>query len=126
MKLNILNAKIKRNNLEEYAGEYFRDNNSQIVLDMKKSGDDALFGIEKENGVYTIIGEKYAYFSTPLGKNQKISLERFSKFLHSNAMNKGKKARYEFLDFENEHEVWVLNINVMSAFLNIILWLENK
>ena len=97
MNLNILKSKIKRNNLGEYAADYFRDDTSQIVSFLNKEGKSALFGIQREDGIYTIIGEKSVYYSTVSGKTGEISLSEFSEILHHNAMQKGKGGNFEFL-----------------------------
>nr|WP_199000595.1 hypothetical protein [Flavobacterium sp. ASV13] len=72
MKTSILKAKIKRNHLEEYAGAYFRDDTSQIINSLNAEGKCTLFGIQREDGIYTIIGQKHVYYSTVSGTVEKF------------------------------------------------------
>lgn len=125
MNLNILKSKIKRNNLGEYAGNYFRDDTSQIISFLNKEGKSALFGIQKEDGIYTIIGSKSVYYSTVSGSNGEIPLNEFSEILYHNAMQKGKGGNFEFLKINNQGDlVWLHNQETMNALWNIILWIN--
>jgi hypothetical protein len=125
MKINILKSKIKRNSLEIYAGIYFRDDTSQIVNSLNEQGKSALFGIEREDGVYTIIGEEFVYYSTILGINEEIPLNNFSEILHINALKKGKEGKFEFIKI-NDNLVWLYNKSTMNALWNIILWIKEQ
>ncbi|MFD1604176.1 hypothetical protein ACFSJW_08275 [Flavobacterium artemisiae] len=125
MKTSILKSKIKRNNLGEYAGDYFRDDTSQIVSFLNKEGKSALFGIQREDGIYTIIGEKSVYYSTVSGKTGEISLSEFSEILHHNVMQKGKGGDFEFLQINDQRDLlWLYNQKAMNALWNIILWIN--
>lgn len=127
MKLNILNARIRRSNLKEYSKNYFRDDTSQIIINLNEEGKQALVGIQKENEVYTIIGEKYVYFSTCLKAKGEIPLRTFSNILYNNSIKKGKLfSRYKYVKINNNQRVWLNNKLTMSAILNIILWLEKS
>lgn len=127
MKINILKSKIKRNNLEIYAGTYFRDDTSQIVNFLNEKGKLALFGIEREDGVYTIIGEEFVYYSTIFGINEEIPLNNFSEILHINALKKGKEGKFEFIQInDNKNLVWLYNKSTMNALWNIILWIKEQ
>ncbi|MFH6993860.1 hypothetical protein [Flavobacterium sp. FlaQc-48] len=125
MKTSILKSKIKRNNLEEYAGAYFRDDTSQIINSLNAEGKCALFGIQKEDGIYTIIGRKDVYYSTVLGTIGEIPLNDFSDILHHNALKKGKEGIFEFIAIKDkESPVWLYNKSTMNALWNIILWMN--
>jgi len=125
MKINILKARIKRNNLEDYAGHYFRDETSQIVDTLNHNGKEALVGIERGDGVYTIIGKNYVYYSTGSGTNGEIPLDVFSNILSANGINKGKGSEFEYVKINEKNEfVWLYNKSTMESMWNIILWLE--
>jgi hypothetical protein len=125
MKTSILKSKIKRNNLEEYAEQYFRNENSQIVSSLNNEGKSALFGIEREDGIYTIIGEKSVYYTAASGNKGEITLNEFSEILHHNAMQKGKGGNFEFLQINNQGDLlWLYNRETMNALWNIILWIN--
>lgn len=124
MKINILKSKIKRSNLKQYAGNYFRDDSSQIVCFLNNEGKSALFGIQRQDGLYTIIGEKSVYYSTVSGNIGEVSLDEFSKMLHHNALEKGKGGKFEFLQVDDQESfVWLNNKETMTALWNIILWI---
>lgn len=125
MKTNILKSKIKRKNLREYAGDYFRDDTSQIVILLNEEGKSALFGIQREDGIYTIVGENFVYYSTVSGHAREISLNKFSELLHHNALKIGKGGNFEFLQItDQENLVWLNNEETMNALWNIILWIN--
>ncbi|MBE8725829.1 hypothetical protein [Flavobacterium hungaricum] len=125
MKINILKSKIKRSNLKEYSGDYFRDDSSQIVVFLNKEGKSALFGIQKEEGIYTIVGKKSVYYSTIFSNPKEIPLSSFSEILHQNALKRGKGVEFEFLQLnDNEDSVWLHNQETMNALWNIILWIN--
>ena len=127
MNISILKSKIKRNHLEEYAGAYFRDDTSQIINSLNAVGKCALFGIQREDGIYTIIGQKHVYYSTVLGTAGEIPLNDFSDFLHLNALKKGKRATFEFVPVnDTKNLVWLHNKSTMNALWNVILWLNNN
>lgn len=123
MKLNILKARIKHNGLEKYAGRNFRDETSQIVTTLNEEGKKALLGIQRRDGVYTILGEQLIYFSTVSGNTGEIPLDVFSDTLHIHAMRKGKMARYKFLKINEEEAIWLHRKWTMTAIWNTALWL---
>ncbi|UUC46758.1 hypothetical protein [Flavobacterium cerinum] len=126
MKRNILKAKINRNGLKKYAGTYFRDHESQVCRLLSEEGKAALFGIEREDGVYTLIGEESVYFSAVSGQKGEIPLAVFSAALQLNALSKGKSGDFEFVAMNDQKElVWLYNKATMEALWNIILWLES-
>jgi len=129
MKLSVLKAKVKRNNLVKYAGKHFIDENSEIIKQLKAQGKDALLGIQNRKGVYTIIGEKFVYYSTTSGKNGEISLKEFTNELHDNGCRIGKgylklKFLYKNIVLNNNDKVWLNNSDTMFSLWNTILWLQ--
>jgi len=124
MKLNILKARIKRNNLEGYARDYFIDENSEVIKALKNEKKKALIGIKKNDKIYTILGEEFVYYSTISGKKGQISLNIFSNLLHEEAMSKGKLlSRYKYLKIDNGEKIWLNNKSTMQALSNTILYL---
>ncbi len=129
MKLNVLEAKVKRNNLVKYAGKFYVDKTSEIVKQLKAQGKSALLGIQNKKGIYTIIGEKCIYYLTSSGKNGEISLKEFIEELHENGSRIGTgylkfKFLYKNIILSNKDKVWLHNSNTMFSIWNTIIWLE--
>jgi len=126
MKLPILKARIKRNNLEDYAGNYFRDETSIIVKTLNENGKEALVGIQNEDGIYTILGRDAVYYSTKSGAKGEIPLAVFSTILSANGISKGKVAAFEYVKVNEENElIWLHNRSTMESLWNIVLLLES-
>lgn len=125
MKKNILKARIKRNNLEKHAGNHFVDESSKIINTLKDEGKRVLLGIQKNEDVYTVLGEKYVFYSTLNGNKGKFTLSEFSEILHNNALKKGKVfARYNYVAINSDEKIWLKNKSTMKSLWNTILWLE--
>jgi hypothetical protein len=122
MRITILKSLIKRRKLEECVGSYFRDSDSELVCELNSEGKEALFGIQREDGVYTIIGKGFVYFSTISGGKKEMTLADFEHKLQINAAMKGKGGNYEFLPLPDE-EIWLFNRKTMEIFWNIVLWM---
>jgi hypothetical protein len=126
MKINILKARVKRNNLIIYAKDYFVDEDSAIIKSLNEEGKNALLGIKKNKNLYTIIGREYVYSISKSGRNVKIPLNRFLTCLHEESMRKGKLfANYKYLKFENER-IWIKDKKTMLALWNTILFLTDN
>lgn len=124
MKINILKARIERNNFKSYAKNYFMDENSLIVKELKAEGKEALLGIKKNDKTYTILGEKFVYYSLPSRQKGKLLLCSFSNLLHKEAMRKGKLfVSYKYLKIGNGEKIWINNRKTMEAMWNTVLYL---
>ncbi|WP_299902696.1 hypothetical protein [uncultured Aquimarina sp.] len=124
MKTNILKARIKRNNLEKHAGSNFVDESSKIIDNLRNEGKKVLLGIQKNDNLYTILGEEHVFYSSLKGNKGKISLSEFSEILHNNAMRKEKVfASYKYITIDNDR-IWLKNKSTMKSLWNTILWLE--
>lgn len=124
--MNILKAKIRRNNLQDFAGKFFKDDTSQIIKKLNSGGKEALFGIERQDGIYTIIGKSAVYYSTIDGFEKEMPLRIFSNILSNNAMEKGKNADFEYIKIDqNDSFIWVNNRSTMESIWNVVIWLEN-
>lgn len=125
MNRNVLKARLERNGLKKYADKHFTDETSPVVNKLKQEGKDAVIGIQRKDGAYTVLGEKFIYYSTPLGEKGQLPLSVFSNELHENGMSKGKLfARYKYLKLKNGHRVWLKNKLTMCALWNTLLWFE--
>lgn len=124
MKKSIFNARIKRNDLITEAGIYFRDEDSELIRHLNSIGKKALVGIEREDGIYTILGEQYVYYKTEKGETGEIFIKNFNDILGKNARSKGKRGDFEYVQINDNQTVWLLNIFVMNALWNTILFLE--
>lgn len=124
MKINILKARIKRNNLKRYAKKYFIDETSETIRLLNSEEKKALVGIKKDDSLYTVLGEEFVYYSSLSGKKGKIKLNVFSNNLHEETLRKGKIfARYKYIKIENGEKVWLNNKLTMQALWNTILYL---
>jgi len=124
MNINI-KARIKRNKFDKLAGEHYRDNNSQLIKDLQNKNIQALLGIQKGDGMYTVIGLESIYYSTGSGTEGEISHGIFLDILQQNALSKGKTGDFEFLEVNENDAVWVMNAYTMNAMWNIIMLLHN-
>lgn len=78
--------------LDTLSGENYRDENSDIIQCLNNFGADILVGIEREDGVYTLIGTDTIYYMTSLMVHEKISIKDFLYILQETAMTNGKMA----------------------------------
>ncbi len=122
MRITFLKSIIKRRKLEACVGSYFRDSDSELVCELNSEGKEALFGIQREDGVYTIIRKGFVYFSTISGGKKEMTLIDFAHKLQINTATKGKGGNYEFLPLSDE-EIWLFNRKTMEIFWNIVLWM---
>ncbi len=121
MKENIIEARIKRNGLVGLAGDHYRDVSSQIIKDLKSCGKSPIIGIQRNDNVYTIIGEKYVYYLTETGAEGQISHEGLLEILRKNALKLGKTGNFQFVKINEYDSIWVLNVETMNAMWNTIL-----
>jgi hypothetical protein len=77
LKMKNIKARVKRNKLDELAGIYYKDENSGIVKHLNSINKVALLGIQRGDGIYTIIGESWIYYLTVSGTAGKISHGNF-------------------------------------------------
>jgi hypothetical protein len=104
MKKVKLKARIRRNMLDKLSGNYYLDEDSGLVKRLNSLKKSALVGIQREDGVYTVIGEERVYYSTLSGVEGEIAIDDFLAILQKNALSLGKTAPYEFVEI-NEREV---------------------
>ena len=123
-KVNI-KARIKRNRLDELAGEYYQDENSEIVKCLNSRNKNALVGIKRPDGIYTVIGEEYVYYLIESGVDGEIAHGDILKILKENAWAKGKTGQFEFVQINQQDYVWFLNGGVMNTMWNLIILLNN-
>lgn len=121
-----IEARIKRNQFKELAGEYYRDNNSEIVQKLNNNGKSAYVGIERDGKTYTIIGEKSVYYLTETGVDGEILISDFLKILKENAWTIGKAGNFEFIKINDQDSIWVSNGEIMNAMWNTLLLLDDK
>ncbi len=126
MKQINIEARVKRNNFTKLAGESYCDKNSPIVQDLNKFNKKALLGIQRRDGVYTIIGEEFVYYLTSLGVKGEILHKDFLDILKRNAFSAGKSGNFEHLDINESDSIWILNGPTMNAMWNTILLLSDN
>lgn len=126
MKIGILKARVSRNKFDEYAGGFFRDDNSQIVKELNTRNKKAILGIQRDDGVYTILGEEFVYYQTVSKIEGEISLAEFLKIMGNYARSIGKTTvfEFEFIKINNRDSVWVFNTETMLAMWNLMQMLH--
>lgn len=124
--MTILEARIRRSSLDTLAEDMYRDFSSKLIQDLRKEGKAALFGIEKENETYTVIGENSVYYITDSKIEKEISFEKFQDLFKSNLLQQEKSFEIENIYDEREDNIWVKNVKVLCAFSNIILLLSKN
>jgi hypothetical protein len=120
-----INARIKRNGLIEFAGLFFRSNESDIVRNLNSTGKKAILGIQNNTNQYTIIGENYVYFSTNEGEKCEIKIDLLLEILQKNARSKGKKGDFYNIIVDNKFDLWLNNANTMNAIWNTLLFIND-
>jgi len=127
LKIEILKARIRRNGLIELAGSFYRDDNSAIIKRLKEQNKQALIGIEREDSIYTILGENFTYYSTNLGIYGQITHRELLEILQNNALKTGKSGDFEFVPINEQDSIWFGNSYLMNALWNTIMFLyENS
>lgn len=125
MKINIIKARVKRNQLEELAGLFYCDNESLFIKELRNNGLNAILGIKKDDSTYTVIGEDYVYYLTKSRKHSKITHLDFNQLLSKNAMKLGKAGDFEYVPINNQDTIWVANAQIMNALWNTSMLLTN-
>ena len=120
-----LKARIRRNKFDELAGEYYQDEYSEIVKYLNGKNKKALLGIKRDDGIYTIIGEESDYYLTEAGVEGGISHTDLLEILRENAMAKGKKGQFDFVQVNQQDSIWFENGGVMNTMWNLIILLNN-
>lgn len=121
-----IKARIKRNRLDELAGEFYRDETSFIVKELNDKNRKALLGIQSDDGKYTILGEESVYYRTSSGFEGEIPYAMFLKILTENAWSLGKTGDFEVVKISEKDSIWVLNAATMTAMWNTILLLDGN
>lgn len=124
MKVSVIEARAKRNKLDELAGSNYCDNSSKIVSSLNKRRKNAYLGIQSDDGLYTIIGEKYIYLLTKSGTEIEIPHSSFLEILQRNGMSIGKSGEFEFVPSDENESIWVKDGPTMCALWNIVLLLS--
>jgi hypothetical protein len=121
-----LRARIKRNKLDILTGKNFRDENSEIIKDFNSKNKKALVGIQREDGIYTIIGDENIYYLTISGKEGEISIPDLLRILRKITFEQGKNVSYEYLKINDIDSIWMLNIETLNALWNTLLLIDNN
>jgi hypothetical protein len=124
MKKGALHARIRRNGLAKLAGNYYLDEEAGLVRQLNSLQKGALVGIQRADGVYTVLGQESIYYLTPSGVAGEIASEDFLVILQKNALSLGKTAPHEFIQLDGGALIWVMNGKVMNALWNTLLLLH--
>lgn len=119
-----IEARIKRNKLDELAGKFYQNSNSDFITNLQQKGFTALVGIKRKDGIYTVIGENCTFFCSKSGEERQISHQDFLEILKKNALKLGKSEEFDFLEIKKDCFIWILNIQTMNAIWNTILLLH--
>lgn len=121
-----IKARIKRNMLDQLSGKHYRDESSDIVRDLNSNKKDALVGIQREDGIYTIIGVEKIYYRTPTGVDGEIFISDFLKILNEITLRFGKTVEYEYMKINEFESIWVMNSQTLNALWNTMLLVYNN
>jgi hypothetical protein len=109
--------------LDKLSDNYYVAEHSSIITQLNAVNKPALVGIQREDGIYTIIGPENVYYSTPSGTEGEIVIGDLLNVLRENAWRLGKTAKYEFVALNGTDVIWVMNPHVMNALWNTLLLL---
>lgn len=112
--------------LAELSGSYFKDENSDFIIHLNSGGKDALVGIQREDGVYTVIGNEKIYYLTLSGIESEISINEFLDILSRETLSKGKSYKYEFIKVKANESIWIMNADTMNALWNTMLLFDTR
>jgi hypothetical protein len=118
-----IEARIKRNKLDVLAGEFYQNSSSSFIKDLQQKGFEAIVGIKRNDGLYTVIGKDFTYFYSISGTKGQISHQDFLEVLKKNALKLGKLNEFEFVEISQDCSIWVLNGETMNAIWNTIMLL---
>ncbi|OED44985.1 hypothetical protein AB832_01655 [Flavobacteriaceae bacterium (ex Bugula neritina AB1)] len=123
MSLNIIKKRADKYNFIKIAGNFYRNNDSDLIRRLNESDNDneVYFGIENKDGVYTVLGEKYLLFSTKSGVEKSISNLKFLEEIKKIGLSKEQK--YEFVKIDENNSIWIYNIQMLSIILSLIVFL---
>jgi hypothetical protein len=122
--IDILKARIRRNKLDTLSGDYYRDEHSVVVQYLNGLGKNALVGIQREDGVYTIIGLEKVYYLNQSKVECEISIKDFLIIFNRTTLVLGKTTEYEFIKINEKDFLWVMNIYTMNAICNTVLFFD--
>ena len=123
MELEIIKKRASKYNFVEIVGEFYRDNNSKLIKKLNEENKNAFFGIENSEGIYTVVGEEYLYFSTSLDTHKSISNSKFLKITREKLQESGKESKYEFIKVDKDNTIWILNTEMLFALSSLLLFL---
>lgn len=122
-----IKARIRRNKLDLLAGENYRDENWEIVKYLNNANRKALVGIQRKDGIYTIIGKENVYYSTVSGVEGSIPHKEFIDILTKNAWDLGKTGQFEFVKVNERDLVWLKDRETMNALWNTVIpFVDNR
>ena len=110
--------------LDKLSGNYYVAEHSPIITQLNAVNKHALVGIQRADGIYTVIGPDNVYYSTPSGTEGEIIIRDLLNILRENAWRLGKTANYEFVAINETDVIWVMNPHVMFALWNTLLLLD--
>lgn len=121
-----IKARIRRNKLDKLAGNCYRDENSAIVKYLIEDSKKAILGIQREDGIYTILGENSIYYMASSGAEGEVSHSYFLEILSQNALSQGKAGDFAFVMVNSNDSVWLKDAGTMNAIWNTILLLSKR
>ena len=120
-----LNARLTRNRFREVAGEYFQYDGSPLLEELNSDGINALVGIQRGDGAYTILSYDQLHYRTDDGTVGSIDYKDILEKFRDISFDNGKKKKYEYFIFEKDR-IWFHNESVFCAFWNTVSFLHQS
>ena len=124
MEYSSVEARARRNRLDELAGENYRDKCSDIVSKLKNEGKYPYLGIQNDDGCYTIVGQNCCYIMTDQGVSMEIAHDKFLNILRENAMKLGKQANFEYVSIDENGAAWLKDGQTMNAMWGLVQFIN--
>jgi len=121
-----IKARIKRTKFDTLAGSNFRDETSELIKYLNSVGKKSLLGIQREDGIYTVIGHENIYYSTLDGTEGQISHSDFLQILKANALDWGKSGKFEFVKLNDRDAFWLKDAQIMNTMWNTVMLIDES
>ena len=118
-----LEIRLKKNKLVDLAGSSFVDQDSDLIKSLRREGKNALLGIKRSDGIYTVLGENSIYYKSISHNEGEIDYNKALNIFQENALRVGKRGDFNIIKLDDTNSIWVSNGPTMSALWNTILYI---
>ncbi|MFT3778997.1 MAG: hypothetical protein QM772_12100 [Ottowia sp.] len=119
-----LKRRLDKNQLLSLAGASIRQADGELAKNVtERHGDNILFLMESDDGLYFSLGERGIYALTSNGEHKRYSFEDFLSMLRLNSLSRGKSGVSDFIS-DDKDKVWVKDPETMNSIWNTILFMQ--